>query len=294
MQNLYLSTAIRLFEPMLGSTSGNPNIQAEFVQKQLEDAAKKKEELACIRTQTPESPTPAEVADAVERTSTVFFSDKRGLFLFDYQVRGFIKEATLALIELGDCAISKWAYKKACDSFIFVLPRRVYLLRPSVVIDKLPNRGMWEEAQKITKWEKDHLMPIGDIPDASFKEWCYQRVEDTREGSTGWAKIDGVDALERPLRGQTQQGERIALARSEKVEEGAQLALTVLVLAPGNKRTEDTDDGEEDEGKKKKPRKSLASFDLDHIRNCLDYGSRKGLLQWRGGGWGRINWRELK
>lgn len=286
MQNLYLPVGIRLFERLIGSTSANPNLHAEHVQQKFADAAKKTEELACIRPQTPDHPTQEEVADAVERTSTVFFSDKRGLFLFDYQIRGFIKEATLALIELRDCAVSKYAYKKVCDSFIFVLPRRCYLFRPNVDLAKLPNRGMWEEKQKITRWEKERLMPLDEVPQEKFQEWCYQR--DEKGGA------DGVEFLERPLRCETMRGERVALARSETIEEGAQLALTVLVLAPSATRDEAKDEDDDDGKKKKKPAKTLAVVDLEHIRKCLDYGSRKGLLQWRGGGWGRINWEELK
>lgn len=287
MQNLYLPVALRLFEPLLGSTSGNPNIQSEFVQKSLEDPLKRKEELAAIRSQTPEGPTPEEVKDAVEKTSTIFFNDEHGLFLFDYQIRGFIKEAVRALIQLGDITgTSLWAYKKNCDSFIFVLPRRIYLLRPDVVIEKLPNKGLWEEAQKITKWEKDRLIDRATVEDKIFADSCYQRPADPKDA------IEGVGALERPLRGETRQGERIALARSEKIEEGAQLALTILLLTPSAKAEREENEAEDEDGKKKK-RKVTAAFSMDDIRNCLDYGSRKGLLQWRGGGFGRISWREL-
>ena len=97
MQNLYINTKLRTLAPLLGSTSGNPNLQSEFVQARLmksaeDDASaplRAKEELACIQTirpQTAEQPTTEELAEVVEKTSTVFFSDKRGLFLFDYQL----------------------------------------------------------------------------------------------------------------------------------------------------------------------------------------------------------------
>ena len=45
--------------------------------------------------------------------------------LWDYQLRGFFKEKLYSLIELGQCDLSKWNYKKAVDLFLFVNPRRI-------------------------------------------------------------------------------------------------------------------------------------------------------------------------
>ena len=67
--------------------------------------------------------------------------------------------------------------------------------------------------------------------------------------------------LERPLRAQTAQGERVSLARSEMAPAGSVLAFTVQVL--GKDVTEET------------------------LREWLDYGSLRGMGQWRNGGYGR-------
>lgn len=72
--------------------------------------------------------------------------------------------------------------------------------------------------------------------------------------------------LQRPLRGQTAQGERIALANSEMIPEGATAEFTVRVLS---------DDL------------------LDVVREWLDYGQYNGMAQWRNGGFGRYQWQEL-
>lgn len=72
-----------------------------------------------------------------------------------------------------------------------------------------------------------------------------------------------ITILERPLRAQTAQGERVALAASEMAPEGSTLELTIDVL----------DDG-------------VVSEEL--LREWLDYGKYRGLGQWRNGSYGRM------
>jgi hypothetical protein len=75
---------------------------------------------------------------------------------------------------------------------------------------------------------------------------------------------DGAcDELERPLRAQTAQGERIALARSERLPAGTTAACTVHVLG---------------------------QITEAHLREWLDYGAWRGLGQWRNGSYGRFDY----
>lgn len=80
--------------------------------------------------------------------------------------------------------------------------------------------------------------------------------------------------LERPLRGQTAQGERIALAKSEMIKSPWYIDVTIRVL--DNKSTA----------------KSIA-VDMDFVRDLLSYGELKGLLQWRNAGYGSFTFKEL-
>ena len=75
-------------------------------------------------------------------------------------------------------------------------------------------------------------------------------------------KYDGqIDICQRPLRAQTAQGERIALASSEEIHAGAELYFKVLCM----------DD------------------DLDKaVIEWLEYGYHRGLSQWRNSGKGRF------
>lgn len=72
---------------------------------------------------------------------------------------------------------------------------------------------------------------------------------------------------QRPLRGQTAQGERIALANSETVEAGSYIECTIVCLK---------DDL------------------IGAVKEWLDYGVFRGLGQWRNSGKGRFEWEEIK
>jgi hypothetical protein len=72
-----------------------------------------------------------------------------------------------------------------------------------------------------------------------------------------------IDYLERPLRAETAQGPRVGLARSEMLPAGTWFECMLEVF-----------DG---------------PITDDVIRDLLTYGSRKGIGQWRNGGYGRFD-----
>lgn len=76
-----------------------------------------------------------------------------------------------------------------------------------------------------------------------------------------------IGICERPLRAQTMQGERVALAKSESVPAGTTMTFTITMLNPDLERV---------------------------VREWLDYGALRGLGQWRNSGMGRFTWEELK
>ena len=76
-----------------------------------------------------------------------------------------------------------------------------------------------------------------------------------------------IGIVERPLRAQTMQGERVALAKSESVPAGTTFEITITMLDPSME---------------------------DVVREWLDYGALRGIGQWRNSGMGRIKWEEVK
>ena len=76
-----------------------------------------------------------------------------------------------------------------------------------------------------------------------------------------------MGVCQRPLRGQTAQGERIALASSESIPAGATMEFTV---------------------------KCFIDSDMKAVVEMLDYGALRGFGQWRNSGKGRFTWEEIK
>ena len=81
-------------------------------------------------------------------------------------------------------------------------------------------------------------------------------------------KYDGViDSCQRPLRAQTLQGERVAIADSEVIHAGATIEFDIEMFDKHDKRM---------------------------VKEWLDYGQYNGLGQWRNSGKGAFTWEELE
>ena len=77
-------------------------------------------------------------------------------------------------------------------------------------------------------------------------------------------RVEGdVGNCQRPLRAQTMQGERVALANSESIPAGSSIEFDIVMLDPNDKAM---------------------------IEEWLDYGSLNGIGQWRNSGKGAFTW----
>ena len=121
-----MKVELQFTEPILGTVSGNKAITEEF-----------------IASKNPEGLDQAEI-DAIEeneleKSSTVFprMEDGRPM-LWDYQVKGFLKSACLAMIgmdcftkeELKKVRLTQYLYKRTIDLQIFIKPRKIPLILP--------------------------------------------------------------------------------------------------------------------------------------------------------------------
>lgn len=126
-------------------------------------------------------------------------------------------------------------------------------------------KGFFKDSCKSLRGVKETL---------SSKLTAYQKEIDgkvfIKERKIPFQNFGRVGECQRPLRGQTAQGERIALAHSETVQEGSFIEFTVMVL----------------EAKK--------CDLLEIVKEWLDYGQLRGLGQWRNSGKGRFTWEEIK
>lgn len=139
--------------------------------------ASKREEGASADEMDAEARTLAEI-DRLEKGTTVFHRDADGNpIVWNYQVKGYLKDAIKALRRDPESACAKIKnFKGVIDGSVFIEPRQIVLHLP--------------------------------------------------EGAE-------IGTCQRPLRAQTMQGERVALAQSEEAPAGTTMEFQVLTLAPG-------------------------------------------------------------
>lgn len=216
MKRTVIPVSVTFTNDILGSASGNPEIHKEYIASKAPTLAQVNEEAEAVGKPVTED----EQQEQLQKATTVFPKDEQGVFAWDYQWRGFIKESVGVLVELGEIKnLSKWTYKRAVDSIVFVTPRRAYFRNPEGAI-----------IQKIEKF------------------------------------------CERPLRADTMQGERVALARSEMLPEGTRCEFIITLLGGDNAKSK------------------MASLKQEHIIAALEYGKLKGFGQWRSGGKGSFDY----
>ena len=195
-----MKITITLTEPLLGTASGDPEIHREFIASKSPGAATIEQEVASLG-----------IEGVIEKSKTIFPKENGKPFLYDYQIKGFFKDACSMLNRIpGTRSKELKAFKKIIDGLIFPCPRKIFL----------------------------HL------PDG-----------------------EAIGNCQRPLRAQTAQGERIALANSESVPIGTTLGCEIKLLKPDL---------------------------IDAVREWLDYGALRGLGQWRNSGMGRFSWQEQR
>ena len=134
-------------EPLLGTASADPEIYRRFIKSKAP-------------APDPADGEPAEdEAEALpeaeyERTVTVFPRDADGRpFLYDYQVKGFFKDAAGMLRRAkGTASHGLKAYKKIIDGLVFVTPRRLPLALPdggAITILERPLRAATAQGERI-------------------------------------------------------------------------------------------------------------------------------------------------
>ena len=214
-----LKIKITTTQEMLGTTAGNSDIVRDFIASKVKDSKDPnidKEARAAEEVEACEKTLAERTEEQLENAMTIFPVQDGKPFIWDYQVKGFLKAAVVALcIESGaytkeqqkKLGLTKYMYKRTVDNLWFPFPRRIIL----------------------------------DMPGP-------------------------LTVIQRPLRAETMRGERICLAISEAAPIGTTFECEI---------------------------KYMNAIHAGIIRECLDYGALKGLLQWRNAGFGRFSWEPI-
>lgn len=114
-----MKARITFIEPILGTWPNNPDIASDFIASKSPDASTMEEEIAALG-----------VDGVVEKGMTVFPKLDDGTpFLYDYQIKGFFKDACGMLSRVKTTKSSGLkAYKKIIDGLVFVGPRCIPIL----------------------------------------------------------------------------------------------------------------------------------------------------------------------
>ncbi len=232
-----LKVRITLEEDLLGTKALDPAIFEDYIGAKCPDSELRKKEIQTARKTAEgleEGPDEPETGITVfHRTEVINEGDKKKPFIYDYQILGFFKEAgdTYRSVEANKIKEAETFNKQAEKDGTKKkpVPRKVWGSAKKKI-----DRMVFVFPRKIILSDEEGLRPI----------------------------------LERPIRVNGPQGERVAIARSETIPAGTSFDVEIKFI-PG----------------------SLITVDM--IKEILDYGALKGLGQWRNASWGRISWEEL-
>lgn len=144
------------------------------------------------------------------------------------------------------------AYRKVIDGLVFPTPRKIRLVLPGTEGSGTVVIGAYEERKN-----PNYDPHCEDPHDPDFNEKILVRI-----GIKTRKTKPKVGICERPLRAQTAQGERIALARSDTCPPGTVIEFDLVILGGVSEAL---------------------------LREWLDYGALRGLGQWRNSGKGRFS-----
>lgn len=170
-----MKVKITFLEPVLGTWPNNKNIAEEFIASKAPDASTIEDEIAALGI------------DAVtEKGKTVFPRNEAGEpVLYDYQVKGFFKDACGMLRRVGgkdektgkkkaaNLSGKLTAYKSVIDGLIFVQPRMIPIQVNGEIRDcQRPLRAQTMQGERVSLANSEEI-PEGST--AEFEVLCLEK-----------------------------------------------------------------------------------------------------------------------
>lgn len=110
-----MKVRLEFLEEVLGTASADPEIHETYIASNAPDAPTRKEEVEALG-----------VEEVFEKSMTIFPKENGIPFLWDYQIKGFFKDACGMMRKVFGSVSSKMkAYKKEIDGLIFVKERKI-------------------------------------------------------------------------------------------------------------------------------------------------------------------------
>jgi len=147
---------LTLQEELLGTASANPELYEEFIESKRPDNG----------NGDSETDTLPPVSEQVQKGTTVFHRDGDKPMIYDYQIKGFLKDACGALRRADDTESSAIkAYRKEIDGLAFVTPRKIVAELPAegkVGICVRPLRAQTAQGERVSL-ARSETLPAGTV-----------------------------------------------------------------------------------------------------------------------------------
>lgn len=186
---------IKLIEPMLGTVPKDKEVYATYIATKAQNAELVAEEIESVE-------------QIEEKGWTGFHKDEKGLFIYDYMIRGFLKEAANILKD----SLKIKNLKSKFNNYVFVHPRKIYFNKekPDGVLER-PLRCMTIQGPRVTVTRSDYVLEgteieatitiLGnkeinhDVLQAVLEYGKFQGLGQWRNGSYGRFEFELSDAL---------------------------------------------------------------------------------------------------
>lgn len=154
-----MNIRITFIEPILGTWPADPEVASKYIASKAPDAGTIKDEIAATS-----------VEEVTEKSMTIFPRGEGGPVLYDYQVKGFFKDACSMLSRVKDTKSSGVkAYKKVIDGLIFPEPRRIPLkLNGEIGNCQRPLRAQTAQGERVSLANSEEL-PAGTTAEFSVR-----------------------------------------------------------------------------------------------------------------------------
>ena len=140
---------ITFTEPLLGTLSGDSELAKDYILTKHPDGITQDE----LDASQP-------VEEVTEKASTIFARENGNPMLWDYQIKGFFKDACSMMLRVTKVKELR-AYKKIIDGLIFVKPRKIILkLSGELTWTERPLRASTPQGERIAL-ARSETAPIG-------------------------------------------------------------------------------------------------------------------------------------
>ncbi len=144
---------IKFIEPLLGSQPGNKTPASDFVQKKMADAITKDGgDASALLTEEAQT-----LPEALEKGTTVFHLVDGQPILYNYQVKGMLKEAAEKMNGLDGVK----NLRNKLQAYVYIEPRRIPIkYKGEIQVFERPLRGMTMQGPRISL-ARSEMIPAG-------------------------------------------------------------------------------------------------------------------------------------